>query len=169
VPTILPLGTVQKVLQNLVREGVSIRDLLTIVETLADYGTMIKDPDQLTEYVRQRMARTVVKPYLGGGKTLPIITLSPNIEATFQESIQRSDSGTYLAMEPGLAHRIIQAIGKAAEKGMVAEGQTVLLVSPPIRMHLAQLLNRFLPTVPVISQAEIPPDIRLESVAVVEV
>jgi len=169
VPTILPLGTVQKVLQNLVREGVSIRDLLTIVETLADYGTMIKDPDQLTEYVRQRMARTVVKPYLGGGKTLPIITLAPDLEATFQESIQRSDSGTYLAMEPGLAHRIIQAIGKAAEKGMVADGQTVLLVSPPIRMHLAQLLNRFLPTVPVISQAEIPPDIRLESVAVVEV
>ncbi len=169
VPTILPLGTVQKVLQNLVREGVSIRDLLTIVETLADYGTMIKDPDQLTEYVRQRMARTVVKPYLGGGKTLPIITLSPELESTFQQSIQRTESGSYLAMEPGLAHRMIQAISKAMEKGMVAEGQTVLLVSPPVRLHMAQLLSRFLPTVPVVSQAEIPPDVRLESVGVVEV
>jgi flagellar biosynthesis protein FlhA len=169
VPTILPLGTVQKVLQNLVREGVSIRDLLTIVETLADYGSVLKDADQLTEYVRQRMARTVVKPYLGGGKTLPIITLAANLEALIQDSIKRTESGTYLAMEPGMAHRIIQAISKAAEKGVVAEGQTVLLVSPPVRLHISQLLSRFLPTVPVISQAEIPADVRLESVGIVEV
>jgi flagellar biosynthesis protein FlhA len=169
VPGTLSLGTVQKVLQNLVRENVSIRDLLSIVECMADYGHSIKDADQLTEFVRQRLARTIIKPYLGAGNLLPIISLAPAIENTFQESIKRTDNGSYLAMEPGLAHKIIQAISKAAEKGIVAEGQPVLLTSPLIRQHLSQLLARFLPTMPVISQAEIPADIRLESVAMVEI
>lgn len=169
VPGILTLGTVQKVLQNLVRENVSARDLLSIVECLADYGHSIKDADQLTEFVRQRLARTIIKPYLGQGNLLPIISLAPAIENAFQESIQRTDQGSYLAMEPGLAHKIIQAINKAAEKGIVAEGQPVLLTTPLIRQHLAQLLSRFLPTMPVVSQAEIPADIRLESVALVEI
>lgn len=169
VPGILSLGTLQKVLQNLVRENVSIRDLLSIVECLADYGHSIKDADQLTEFVRQRLARTIIKPYLGTGNLLPIISLAPAIENAFQESIKRTDNGSYLAMEPGLAHKIIQAINKASEKGIVAEGQPVLLTSPLIRQHLSQLLARFLPTMPVISQAEIPADIRLESVAMVEI
>ena len=169
IPGILSLGAVQKVLQNLVRENVSIRDLLSIVECMADYGHSIKDPDQLTEFVRQRLSRTIIKPYLGSGNLLPIISLAPQIENSFQESIKRTDNGTYLAMEPGLAHKIIQAINKAAEKGIVAEGQPVLLTSPVVRQHLAQLLARFLPTMPVISQAEIPADIRLESVAMVEI
>ena len=169
VPGILSLGSVQKVLQNLVKENVSIRDLLSIVECLADYGHSIKDPDQLTEFVRQRLSRTIIKSYLGSGNLLPIISLAPAIENAFQESIKRTDNGTYLAMEPGLAHKIIQAINKASEKGIVAEGQPVLLTSPVIRQHLAQLLARFLPTMPVISQAEIPADIRLESVAMVEI
>ena len=169
VPGILSLGTVQKVLQNLVRENVSVRDLLSIVECLADYGHGIKDADQLTEFVRQRLARTIIKPYLGTSNLLPIISLAPAIENAFQESIKRTENGSYLAMEPGLAHKIIQAINKASEKGIVAEGQPVLLTSPVIRQHLSQLLARFLPTMPVISQAEIPADIRLESVAMVEI
>jgi len=169
VPGILSLGTVQKVLQNLVRENVSIRDLLSIVECMADYGHSIKDADQLTEFVRQRLSRTIIKPYLGSGNLLPIISLAPAIENAFQDSIKRTDNGSYLAMEPGLAHKIIQSINKAAEKGIVAEGQPVLLTSPAIRQHLSQLLTRFLPTMPVISQAEIPADIRLESVAMVEI
>ncbi|ACU91543.1 flagellar biosynthesis protein FlhA [Desulfomicrobium baculatum] len=169
VPGVLSLGVLQKVLQNLVRENVSIRDLLSIVECLADYGHSVKDADQLTEFARQRLSRTIIKPYLGTGNLLPIISLSPSIENTFQESIKRTDNGSYLAMEPGIAHKIIQAINKAAEKGIVAEGQPVLLTSPLIRQHLSQLLARFLPTMPVISQAEIPADIRLESVAMVEI
>ncbi len=169
VPGVLSLGVLQKVLQNLVRENVSIRDLLSIVECLADYGHSTKDGDQLTEFVRQRLSRTIIKPYLGTGNLLPIISLSPSIENTFQESIKRTDNGSYLAMEPGIAHKIIQAINKAAEKGIVAEGQPVLLTSPLIRQHLSQLLARFLPTMPVISQAEIPAEIRLESVAMVEI
>ncbi|WP_457571047.1 flagellar biosynthesis protein FlhA [Desulfovulcanus sp.] len=167
VPNILNLGTVQKVLQNLVREGVSIRDLLTIVETLADYGQQTKDPEQLTEFVRQRLGRTIVKPYLSENGILPIITLSGEIEQIFQDSLRQTEQGTYLAIEPQTAHSIIQAINQTMEKAVVSDGQPVLLTTPILRPHLAQLLMRFVPNLPVISQAEIPPDIRLESIAIV--
>ncbi|MEA4857033.1 flagellar biosynthesis protein FlhA [Solidesulfovibrio sp.] len=166
VPGAMNLGGVQKVLQNLVKEGVSIRDLLTVVETMADYGASVKDPDQLTEYVRSRMGRTIVKPYLTPEGALPtILNLQPKVEGAIQESVRQTDHGAYLAMEPGLAQRIIQAIQRAMDKALVSEGQPVLLTSPLVRPHLAQLLARFIPNLPVISQAEIPAEIKLQSVA----
>ncbi len=165
VPGVLPLGSVQKVLQNLVKEGVSIRDLLTIVETLSDYGGAIKDPDQLTEYVRSRMGRTIVKPYLTSDNSLPILNLTPPVEGVIQESVRQTEHGAYLAMEPGTAQKIIKAINTAMEKALLTEGQPVLLTSPLARPHLSQLLSRFLPTLPVISQAEIPGEIKLQSLA----
>ncbi|WP_243359326.1 flagellar biosynthesis protein FlhA [Fundidesulfovibrio terrae] len=167
VPGILSLGAVQKVLQNLVREGVSARDMLTIVETLADYGISTKDPDQLTEYVRSRMGRSIVKPFLTGDATLPIFTLAPTVEGMVQESIRHTDHGSFLAMDPGSAQNLIASINQHLERAVVSEGQPVLLVSPVTRPHLAQLLNRFLPTLPVISQAEIPAEIRLQSLATI--
>ncbi len=165
VPGAMNLGGVQKVLQNLVREGVSIRDILTVVETMADYGSSVKDPDQLTEYVRSRMGRTIVKPYLTAEGALPILNLAPKVEGAIQESVRQTDHGAYLAMEPGLAQRIIQAIQRAMDKALLSEGQPVLLTSPLVRPHLAQLLARFIPNLPVISQAEIPAEIKLQSVA----
>ncbi len=163
VPGILNVGQVQKVLQNLVRENVSIRDLLSIVETLADVGHSVKDPDQLTEYVRERLSRTIVKPYLDSNGALPIITLDHSVERVLQESLRKTDHGAYLAMEPGKAQLMIRLINDAVENSMVMDGQPVLLTSPVVRPHLAQLLQRFIPTLPVISQAEIPADIRLHS------
>lgn len=167
VPGVMSLGILQKVLQNLVRESVSVRDMLTIVETLADYGLATKDPDQLTEYVRSRMGRSIVKPFLTSDATLPIFTLSPAVEGLVQEAIRHTDHGSYLAMEPGTAQSIISSINSNMERAAVSEGQPVLLVSPVTRPHLAQLLNRFLPTLPVISQAEIPSEIRLHSLATI--
>ncbi len=168
VPGILSLGTVQKVLQNLIQENVSIRDLLTIVETLADYGSTTKSPEQLTEFVRQKLARTIIKPYIAASNnSLAILSLSPDIEQLFQESLQATDHGTYLAMDPNTAQRLIQTINHSYEASILTEGQPVLLTSPLIRPHLAQLLTRFIPTLPVISQAEIPPDINLNSLGMV--
>lgn len=167
VPGVLTLGGVQKVLQNLVREGVSVRDMLTIVETLADYGLATKDPDQLTEYVRSRMGRSIVKPFLTGDATLPIFTLAPSLETMVQEAIRHTDHGSYLAMDPGSAQNLIASINKHMERAVVSDGQPILLVAPVTRPHLAQLLNRFLPTLPVISQAEIPAEIRLQSLATI--
>ena len=164
VPGVLSLGVVQKVLQNLVREGVSIRDLLTIVETLGDYGAMVKDSEALTEYVRERISRTIVKPYLGEDGSLPIITLDSKVEKILQESIRQTEQGSYLAMEPGIAQKIIKGISAAVEGAVGTDGQPVVLVSPPVRPHLAQLLQRFVPTAAVVSQAEIPSNIRLQSI-----
>jgi len=163
VPGILTLGAVQKVLQNLVSEGVSIRDLMSIVETLADYGQTVKDPDQLTEFVRQRLNRTVAKPHLSSQNVLPVMQLEPGIERRIQDSLRQTESGSYLALDPQEAQRIIKAINDGFEQVQVSDGQVVLLTSPQVRPHLAQLVTRFIPMLPVISQAEIPPDIRLES------
>ncbi|MGE4553648.1 MAG: flagellar biosynthesis protein FlhA, partial [Desulfovibrionaceae bacterium] len=168
VPGVLSVGQVQKVLQNLVQEGVSIRDLLTIVETLADYGANIRDTTQLTEFVRARMGRSILKNYLASDGSLPILTLSPEIDEKLAGSIRQSDQGSYLAVEPAMAHRIIQRIGAAADRAVTTDGQPVLLTTPQLRPHLAQLFIRFLPTLPAISQAEIPADIKLVSLAIVE-
>ncbi len=163
VPGVLPLGIVQRVLQNLLKENVSIRDLLSIVETLADNGPAVKNPELLTEYVRERLARTIVKPYMDSQGTLPVITLDAKAEQSLQEAVRQTDGGTYLAMNPASAQRLMQRINKAVEDAVTTDGQPVVLCSPVTRPHLAQLVMRFLPNVPVISQAEIPSDIRLSS------
>lgn len=168
VPGVLSIGGVQKVLQALVQENVSIRDLLTIVETLADYAVATQEPAQLTEFVRAKMGRTIVKPYMGEEGVLPIITMSPQIDDILSSSMRPAEQGGYLALEPGTAQQIIQSINKATEDAMVADGQPVLLVTPQIRNQFAQLLNRFIPTLPVISQAEIPSDVKIQSAATVE-
>lgn len=164
VPGIMPLGTVQKVLQNLLRENVSIRDLMTICETLADHGLIVKSPELLTEYVRERLARTIVKPYLDSQGGLSIITLDPRADQMLQESIRQTENGVFLALSPGVAQKLMQSINELVERAVNTDGQPVILVAPALRPHLAQLVIRFLPTVPVISQAEIPVDIRLIAV-----
>ena len=169
VPTVLSLGGCQKVLQNLVQENVSIRDLLTVVETLADYAVATQDPIQLTEFVRAKMGRTIVKPYMSEDGVLPIITLNPAIDEILNSAMRPAEQGGYLALEPGQAQRIIQAINHATEDAMVADGQPILLVTPKIRNQLAQLLGRFIPTLPVISQAEIPADVKIQSAATVDI
>ncbi|WP_022661883.1 flagellar biosynthesis protein FlhA [Paucidesulfovibrio longus] len=168
VPGVMNLGNVQKVLQTLVQESVSIRDLLTIVETLADYGTAIHDPAQLTEYVRSRMGRTILKPYLASDNSLPILTLDSEIDQILNDSLRKTDQGAYLALEPGLAQRIIQTINRTLDNAVGTDGTPILLVTPHLRSHLSQLTVRFLPTLPVISQAEIPADVKIHSLAVVK-
>lgn len=169
VPGILPLGTVQKVLQNLVRENVSIRDMLTIVETLGDYGGSVKNPDVLTEYVRERLGRSITKAYLDSDGVLPVITLDGKTEQALQESIRQVEGGSYLALNPAIAQHLIHNINMAIEGAVGTDGQPVLLATPIVRPHLAQLITRFLPNVPVISQGEIPPDTRLQAVGNVEI
>ncbi len=164
VPGVLSLGVVQKVLQNLVRESVSIRDLLTIVETLADYGTGVKSAEMLTEYARERLSRTIVRPYLDSRGSLPVISLDPKAEQALQESLRQTENGVYLALSPGTAQKLIQQINQAVERAVHTDGRPVVLVSPLARPHLAQLILRFLPTVPVLSQAEVPAEIRITSV-----
>ena len=156
------LGVVQKVLHNLVRERVSIRDLLTIVETIADYGAQIKDPDLLTEYVRQRLARAIVKPYLAPDGKLHVAAIGEDIEEAIRRSLQRTDQGTFLTLDPKVGSRIVAACTQAAERLASLGYEPVFLTGPVSRRHLRRLIERSLPQAAVISQAEIPPQVQVE-------
>ncbi len=164
IPNTLSLGVVQKVLQSLVKENVSIRDMLTIVETLADQGQVVKGPEYLTEFVREKLSRSIVKQYMDSNNTLNVFTLDPAADRMVQESIRQTDSGSYLAMNPISAQKLVNNINESLENTFVSDGQPVLLVTPGVRSHLANLITRFIPNIAIISQAEIPADIRLQAV-----
>nr|WP_319494901.1 flagellar biosynthesis protein FlhA [uncultured Desulfobacter sp.] len=164
VPNLLSVGAVQKVLQNLLRERISIRDLLTIVETLADFAPAGKDPDLLTEYVRQRVAKGMLAPYLQPGKKLQVMTLDRRLEEILTKNIKRTDHGTYLALEPVLITEFVGAVSKQVEKLITLNTQPVLMTSPTLRRHVRRLIEPSLPNVFVVSHAEIVDDINLQAV-----
>lgn len=161
------LGIIQKVLQNLVREKVSIRDLLTIIETLADFGPMTKDPEILTEYVRQKLSRAIVKPLLDEGNTLHVLSIDNPIEEMIKGGVQGTEHGSYLALDPGSAQRIINAVQAACDEASKKGYQPVILTSPNVRRHLKRLIERFTPQAVVLSHGEIPAHVKLESIGTV--
>ena len=163
VPNILPIGVVQKVLQNLLRERISIRDLLTIVETLADFAPMGKDPDLLTEYVRQRIAKAMLAPYLQDNKTLEVLTLDPMVEEMLNKNITRTEHGSYLSLDPTMGIELVNAVSRQVEKVIAINTQPVIMTSPNIRRHFRKLIESSLPTVFVVSHAEIVDDMNLQA------
>ena len=163
VPNLLTLGVVQKVLQNLLRERISIRDMLTIVETLADFAPMGKDPDLLTEYVRQRLAKGMLAPYLQEGKILQVTIFDRDLEEILNKNIKHTEHGSYLTLAPGLVEEIVQAVSKEVEQQVAINTQPVIMTSPSLRRHLRKLIEPSLPAVMVVSHAEIVDDINLQS------
>ena len=166
-PHLLSLGVIQRVLQNLLKERVSIRDFLTIVETMADYAPITKDPDILTEYIRQKLARSIVKQYETPEGFLPLITIDQRMEDILREKIQKGDHGISLSLEPGLAQRILTSIQQFMEKMTPASHQPVILCSPILRRHLKRLLDRFFPQIAVLSHSELTPQTKIQSLGTV--
>ena len=166
-PQLLPLGTIQRVLQNLLKERVSIRDFLTIVETLADYAPLTKDPDLLTEYVRQKLARSIVKQYETSEGVLPLITLDQQTEDLLRDRIQKGEYGANLSLEPNLVQKMVMNLHQALERMAQLNYQPVLLCSPVLRRHLKRLLDRILPQVAVLSHSELPPQTKIQSMGTV--
>jgi flagellar biosynthesis protein FlhA len=164
VPNLLSLGAVQKILQNLVREQVSVRDLLTILETLADYAPMTKDTDLLTEYARQRLARSLTKTYTDGNRMLRVMTVSQEMEEAIAVGINQSEYGSYLALEPQQANGIIESLKKAIDRATLKIEQPVILCSTTVRRHLKKLCERFQLQVAVLSYNEIPSGLQVETV-----
>jgi flagellar biosynthesis protein FlhA len=164
VPNLLTLGAVQKVLQNLLDERISIRDLLTIVETLADCAVLTKDTDLLTEYVRNKLSRSIISPHIGEDGYLKLITMSQDVEDILLKGIQKTDHGSYLSVEPRIADSIITSIKKEAEKAMSKNIQPILLTSPLIRRHLRKMVEYFVPSLMVLSQSELLTDIGFKSI-----
>jgi len=163
-PNLLSLGGVQKVLQNLLQERISIRDLLTIVETLADCAPLTKDPDLLTEYVRNKMSRSFINPHIGEDGYLKLITMSQDVEDILLKGIQKTDHGSYLSVDPKIADSIISSIKKEAEKAMSKNIQPILLTTPLTRRHLRKMIEYFVPSLMVLSQSELLSDIGFKAI-----
>ena len=169
VPDLMTVGEVQKVLQHLLRERIPIRDLGTILETLADYAPRTKDPDQLGELVRAALARTITRQYLSNNGTLYVMTLEPSLEGRLRESVQPTASGLQLAIDTALASALLREIGAQAEQ-MAAMGYVpVILCSSQIRLPLRRLIERSLPSVACIAYNEVASGVPVEAVAVVSV
>src|SRR5579875_967611 len=169
VPQQLSLGGVQKVLQNLLREGIPIRDLQTILETLADHAPRTKDPDVLTEHVRQALGRAITRKLLGPDGTLAVVTLGAALERRLLDALQRGEEGGGLVLEPALAQRLVAKLGEWVERFVVQHLTPVLLCSAPLRPHLRRQLERYLPQLACISPQEIVTDARVRSLGVVTV
>ena len=169
IPNLLNLGTVLRVVKNLLKEGVSIRDMRTILETLADYAGLTKDPDVLSEFVRQGLGRFIVDQFTMEDDSLSLFTLDREVEDIIAEAIQPSDQGSYLAIEPNVAQQIITSIRSMSERCGMSGAQPVLLASPSIRRHVRKLIERFVPHLAVLSHNEIPQNVKIQSLGVVNI
>jgi flagellar biosynthesis protein FlhA len=169
VPQMLPLGGVVKVLQNLLKEQVPIRDLLTILETLADWASVVQDIDTLTEHVRHALARTITKMYQSPSGNMPLLTLDESVETAISGAIQQTKQGTFLAIEPNIAQRIMKSLTKSLEKFSPLNYQPIILCSPHIRLHFKRLIDRFIPNLVVISYNEVLNDTNIQSLGMVTI
>lgn len=166
VPDLLSLGEVQRVLANLLRERVSIRDLPTILEALADKARTSRDIEVLTESVRQALGRHITKPLLQQG-TLYAVVLSPEVEAEIRSSIEQSDAGNYLNLDPAKAQSILASLRDVV--GQVPQGVTpTVIASPFIRLYFKRLTERLLRDLAVVSYAELSPEIAVKTMGVVQ-
>ncbi len=162
IPNILSYGEVQKVLQNLLRERVSIRNLEIICEVLCDYGARTKDTDVLTEYVRHALARTICAPLVDESNTLRIVTLSPALEQEILEAVKRSEGGEYIPVSPQRSQQICENTAKSIQK-LVLEGyEPVVVCTANVRRFLHRILERKLPKVRVLSYNEIDSSVKVE-------
>lgn len=163
IPNLLSLGGVLKVVKNLLKEGVSIRDLRTILETLADNAGSIKDTTQLTEQVRAAMGRSITKKLVGGDGNLTLLTLDRQVEESFAGGIIQTDQGQQLSMDPEFVRNFIAELNQQAQAVIAESNQAVVLCSPLIRSHVKQLIDRFIPNVVVLSHNEISPNINVRA------
>ncbi len=165
-PDLLSLGEIQRVLSNLLRERVSIRDLPTILEAMADQARASRDPEMLTEAVRQAIGRTIVHPYLNTG-VLHALVLSPEVEAEMRSSIERTDTGTFLNLDPNTAQSILSNL-REAMKVAPSGVRAVVIASPWIRLYFKRLTERLMRDLAVVSYAEISSDIAVKTLGVIQ-
>ena len=167
VPKLLGLGEVQKVLQNLLKEGVSIRDLLTIFETLADYAATTRDTDILTEYVRQSLKRAISSRYFPANETSSVVTLDPKLEQEIMNGVKQTEQGAYLNLNPEKTKAIMEALGKEVEK-LENMGKTpIIITSPIVRVYFKKLTEDYFRDLIVVSYNEVESNVELQSVGMV--
>ena len=174
VPDLMTLGEIQKVMQNLLRERVPIRDMVTILESLSDGARVNKDTDYLTDRVRQGLARTICQQFavddqVSGVKKIPVITLHPKLEQLIADSVQPTQLGLYPLLEPNQANAVIDAVQRAAESAAMKGITPVLLCSQKVRLPLRRMLERYLPNVAAIALNEVVSGVEVEAVGTVSI
>ncbi|GBF11618.1 flagellar biosynthesis protein FlhA [Tepidibacillus infernus] len=169
VPNLLTVGEIQKVLANLLKEKISIRNLVTIFETLADYATYSKDPGILTEYVRQSLSRQITLQYTEPNQPLKVITIGPGLEKKIAESVQHTDQGSYLAIDPNTSQLLYKKLNEQVSQLVQIGQQPIILTSPMTRMYVRQFVERMMPELPILSYNELEPYVEVQSVGVVNI
>ncbi|MEE3467734.1 MAG: flagellar biosynthesis protein FlhA, partial [Eubacterium sp.] len=169
VPKLLNVGEIQKVLQNLLAEGISIRDLVTIFETLADYATTTHDTDVLTEYVRQNLKRAISNQYFFSNEPTSVVTLDPKVEQEIMGAVKQTEQGSYLALDPAYTQSLMEAIRDEIQKLEELGRAAILITSPIVRMYVKKLTEEQFKNLHVLSYNEIDSDVELQSVGMVTV
>ena len=167
VPKLLGLGEIQKVLQNLLKEGISIRDLLTIMETLADYAPATRDTDILTEYVRQSLKRAISTKYFPPHETTNVVTLDPKVEQEIMGSVKQTENGAFLNLDPNRSRAIIDSVGKEVQKLENLGKNPIVITSPIVRMYFKRLTEDYFRELVVVSYNEVETNVELQSVGMV--
>ena len=167
IPKTLGIGEVQKVLQNLLREGISIRDLLTIFETLADYASTSRDTDILTEYVRQSLKRAISSKYFPPRETTSVVTLDPVVEQEIMRSVKQTEQGAYLALDPEKSRAILKSVETEVKKMENMGRNPIVITSPIVRIYFKRLTEEYYRDLIVVSYNEIGSDVELQSVGMI--
>ncbi|MBP3488278.1 MAG: flagellar biosynthesis protein FlhA [Roseburia sp.] len=167
VPKLLGLGEIQKVLQNLLAEGISIRDLLTIFETLADHAQATRDTDVLTEYVRQSLKRAISSKYFPANETTSVITLDPKVEQEIMSSVKQTEQGAYLTLDPDKTKAIIGSVEEEVSKLENMGKSAIVITSPIVRMYFKKLTEEYFKDLIVVSYNEVESNVELQSVGMV--
>ena len=165
-PALLSLGEIQKVLANLLRESVSIRNFATIVEALADYAQVTKDTDMLTEYVRQSMYRNITNQFMPQ-KEAKVITMDQDVEKNIMESLQTTETGTYMALDPVRSKRLLNNINEQVEKALSLGEQPIIVTAPIVRFYLKKFIEQLSSDIIVLSYNEIDPTAKIQSIGMV--
>jgi flagellar biosynthesis protein FlhA len=167
IPDLMSLGDIQRVLGNLLKEQVSIRDMITILESLADYAKITKDTDLLTEYVRQALKRQITRQYANDQGKLAVLTLDPSLEEILRDSVQQSEFGSYLAVDPDVAQKMIDRISSMQEDLSLRGQSPVLICAPVLRLYFKRLIDRFISNLVVLSYNEVDSDANVEVIGMV--
>ncbi len=167
VPKLMGVGEIQKVLQNLLEEGISIRDLVTIFETLADHAAVTRDPDILTEYVRQALKRAISSKYFPVGEMTNVVTVDPSIEQEIMNSVKNTEQGSYLSLDPERSKKIIESLGNELKKLEDMGKNPIVITSPIVRMYFRNLAKDYYKDIIVISYNEVESNVELQSVGMV--
>ncbi|MFA5035042.1 MAG: flagellar biosynthesis protein FlhA, partial [Candidatus Margulisiibacteriota bacterium] len=169
IPDLLSLGQVHKVLQLLVRERVSIRDLSTILERLADYAHLSRDINILAEYVRQSLARQICEAYTDKDGIITVVTIDPTLEETLVGAIHQSEYGSFLAVDPAIGERVLVQISNHMNNFKRLKLKSVILCSPRLRPHFKRFIERSFPDVAVLSYNEIVPQVKVQSIGMISI